>query len=159
MTVTVLKPSIQGPHDQLQVNGTALIKETPDQATIYVYIETRKNTALLSQEEASKILAQVIQALKKEGIPSDKIQTDTFTIYPEYYYPNAKEPTLLGYKTVYGLTVITPNIDQVGVIVDSSIKAGANRINNIEFGLSDKGYLSSTVNLSLIHISEPTRPY
>ena len=52
MTVTVLKPSIQGPHDQLQVNGTALIKETPDQATIYVYIETRKKTALLSKEKA-----------------------------------------------------------------------------------------------------------
>lgn len=138
ITVAVLKPSVQGPHDQLQVNGTAVIKEAPDQATIYVYVETRKETALLSQEEASKILAQVIQALKKEGISSDKIQTDSFTIYPEYYYPNDKEPTLLGYKTVYGLKVITSNIDQVGTILDSSIKAGANRINNIEFGLSDE---------------------
>lgn len=44
----------------------------------------------------------------------------------------------MGYKTVYGLKVITSNIDQVGTILDSSIKAGANRINNIEFGLSDE---------------------
>ena len=62
----------------------------------------------------------------KKGISSDKIQTDHLTIYPEYYYPNDKEPTLLGYKTVYGLKVITSNIDQVGTILDSSIKAGAN---------------------------------
>lgn len=137
VTVAVFNPSPQGQYDQLQVTGTAVLKEAPDQATIYVYIETRKDTALLSQQEASKILAQVIQALEKEGISSDKIQTDTFSIYPEYYYPPEKEPTLLGYRAVYGLKVITTDISKVGNVVDASIKAGANRINNIEFGLSD----------------------
>jgi len=137
VTVAVLKPASQGQYDQLQVTGTAVLKEAPDQATIYVYIETRNDTALLSQQEASRILAQVIQALEKEGIPSDKIQTDTFSIYPEYYYPSDKEPALLGYRAVYGLKVITTDITKVGNVVDASIKAGANRINNIEFGLSD----------------------
>ncbi|MCC7572338.1 MAG: SIMPL domain-containing protein [Candidatus Methanofastidiosum sp.] len=137
VTVAVLKPATQGQYSQLQVTGTALIKEAPDQAIIYVYIETRNDTALLSQQEASRILGQVIQALEKEGIPSDKIQTDTFSIYPEYYYPRDSEPTLLGYRAVYGLKVITTDTSKVGNVVDASIKAGANRINNIEFGLSD----------------------
>ena len=137
VTVAVTKPLSQDQHDQLQVNGTAVIKEAPDQATIYVYIEIRRDTALLSQQEASSILAKVIQALEKEGIPSDKIQTDTFIIYPEYYYPQDKDPTLLGYRSVYGLKVITIDINKIGNVVDASIKAGANRINNIEFGLSD----------------------
>jgi len=137
VTVAVFNPLPQGQYDQLQVTGTAVLKEAPDQATIYVYIETRRDTALLSQQEASSILAKVIQALEKEGIPSDKIQTDTFSIYPEYYYPVDKEPTLLGYKAVYGLKVITTDIGKTGNVIDASIKAGANRISNIEFGLSE----------------------
>jgi len=137
VTVAVMKPIQQGQYDQLQVTGTAVIKEAPDQATIYVYIETTKENALLSQEEASKILAQVIKALENEGVPSDKIQTDTYSIYPEYYYPVDRQPTLIGYKTVYGLKVITTDIGKIGNIIDASVKAGANRINNIQFGLSD----------------------
>lgn len=137
VTVTVLKPVQQAQYDQLQVTGTASFKEAPDQATIYVYIETTKDTALLAQQEASNILARVIQALENEGIPAAKIQTDTFSIYPEYYYPKDREPTLLGYKAVYGLKVITTDINKIGNVIDASIKAGANRINNIEFGLSD----------------------
>ncbi|HNZ61102.1 MAG TPA: SIMPL domain-containing protein, partial [Methanofastidiosum sp.] len=70
VTVAVMKPIQQGQYDQLQVTGTAVIREAPDQATIYVYIETTKENALLSQEEASKILAQVIKALENEGVPS-----------------------------------------------------------------------------------------
>lgn len=36
ITVAVLKPSVQGPHDQLQVNGTAVIKEAPDRHNICI---------------------------------------------------------------------------------------------------------------------------
>jgi uncharacterized protein YggE len=137
VTVAVMKPAQLGQYDQLQVTGTAVIREAPDQAKIYVYIETTKETALLSQEEASRILAQVIQALEKQGISSDNIQTETYIIYPEYYYPHEKEPTILGYKTVYGLKVITTDMGNIGKVIDASIKGCANRIDNIEFGLSD----------------------
>lgn len=137
VAVAVMNPAQQGQFDQLQVTGAAVIRESPDQANIYVYIETTRDTALLSQQESSKILAQVIQALGKVGIPSDKIQTDTYNIYPEYYYPTDKQPTLVGYRTVYGLKIITTDITKIGDIIDVSVRAGANRINNIEFGLSD----------------------
>ncbi len=136
VAVAVLKPLPQDQYDQLQVSGTASFKEAPDQATIYVYIETTKDTALMAQQEASNILARVIKALENEGIPSNNIQTDTFSIYPEYYYPKDREPTLLGYRAVYGLIVITTDVSKTGNLIDASIKAGANRINNIEFGLS-----------------------
>lgn len=137
VAVTLLALPNQGQQNQLQVNGVATLKETPDQATIFLNIETRKETALLSQEEASKILNRVINSLEREGISLDKIQTESFSIYPEYHYPREGEPILLGYRTVYSLRVVTTDIEKVGNLIDATIRAGANRVRNIEFGLSE----------------------
>ncbi len=137
LVAVAITPSTQGQYDHLQVTGTSTLKESPDQATIFLNIETRKDTALLSQEEASRILDQVIKTLEREGIPLDKIQTEMFSMYPEYHYPRDGEPVLLGYRTVYGLKVVTTDLEKIGNVIDSSIRAGANRVRNIEFGLSD----------------------
>lgn len=107
----------------------------PDEATIYIAIETLKNSADESKNENSRITNSVLVSLY-EIVGKENIETSQFSIYPEYDWTNGQK--LKGYKTNNQLKVKISNFDLIGKIVDVSTKAGATGINSINFELTEE---------------------
>jgi len=121
----------------LTADGTAETAVAPDEAVLYIYVETKTDSALESQRQNSEITDIVISSLSNAGIADGDIETNTYRVFPEYSYFDGRERTLTGYTTSHGLKVTTIDIDKVGLFVDAASQAGANRFDNIQFKLSD----------------------
>lgn len=126
----------QKPDDEtLTATGTATINVFPDEAKVYVTVETLSESAEESKNENSRISERVINELIVIGLARSDIQTQNFNVYPEYEYPGR---SLKGYRTQNRLVVITNDFLKIGKIVDAAVLGGATRIESIQFELSEE---------------------
>lgn len=125
----------------LNVNGTGIIKAVPDIARITLGFVNEEKDAKSSQENNARVSNEIIKILKSMGIEEKDIQTSDFSISPVYTYEPNKDPVVRGYQTVNMLTVTVRKIGDIGLVIDSTAKAGANRFQNIVFDVNDKDTL------------------
>lgn len=121
----------------VNTNGQATLEVQPDQAVVYVSIETLAESAEESKNENNQITEDVYAALYLIGVERDKIETQNFNIYEEYDWTGEGRESL-GFKTSHTLKITTEEFDDVGEIVDAAVGAGATRISSIRFELSEE---------------------
>jgi uncharacterized protein YggE len=123
----------------ISVSGDSELTVDPNQAEIFVNIETLEETAKESKDENARISKDVTDALKKAGVKEKNIETTQFSISPRYQYNrNTQKSDLIGYAVTHVLKVTTTDLDKVGNYVDTAVDNGATRINTINFGLTDE---------------------
>lgn len=118
--------------------GKAESKETPDEAVVYISVQTKHKDPAQAQSENKNKMNAVIAALKELGLEDKNLQTDNYNIYQDRqwdYKTNTQVDN--GYQVSHRLVVTTNNLDLVGKILDTSVKAGANNIDSMQFKLSD----------------------
>jgi len=121
----------------ISVSGNAELEVEPDQAEIYVRIETFNAKADLAKNENAEISEKVTKALKKEGVKEADMETTSFYLNPKYRYDrNSGESILEGYTASNVIKVTTKDVDETGSLVDVAVDSGANSIQNVNFGLS-----------------------
>lgn len=121
----------------INVSGNSVIESVADEVSVYVGIETSKNTADDSKNENAAISEKVLNELYKIGIKKEEIETSSYNIYPDYIYDNGKQE-LRGYRTSNILKIKIKDFTKIGNIVDVSINAGATTIQSINFELSEE---------------------
>ena len=121
----------------LTAQGTYNIKEMPDEAIIYIGIETLKMSADESKTENSVISDNVMMGLQLIGISKSDISTLNFNIYPEYDYRDGKSE-LKGYRTRNTIKVDTKDFSVLGKIIDAAVNNGATNIDGVQFDFSAK---------------------
>lgn len=121
----------------IRVEGTGEAKAEPDEAFIDLAVETLAPTAKAAGEENARKVDKVIAALTKAGIPKQEIDTRNYNVFPEYTYPQPGrgEPELKGYRVQNMLSVHVTELSRVGTLLDRALAAGANRVDNVRFGL------------------------
>jgi hypothetical protein len=80
---------------------------------------------------------QVLAALKEMGIADNDIQTSGYSVYSERYGSDGAPADKIQYRVTNNVNVLIRDLDQVGQVLDASIKAGANSIYGVEFLLDD----------------------
>ena len=121
----------------ISVSGNAKLEVEPDQAEVYVMIETSNEKADAAKNENARTSDNVIKALKKKGIKDEDIETTSFYISPRYKWDNDnQEQVLIGYTAANTLKVTTKDVDNAGKVIDTAVDNGANSIQNVNFGLS-----------------------
>ncbi len=128
----------EGSPRTITATGSSAISYAPDEAVLGIYVVTTRDTADESQKENARISDAVIAALRKNGAPSDSVETLTFTVYPDYSYASGQTPKLLGYRATHGFKVKTSQLERVGPLIDAASEAGANQFDSIQFQLSDR---------------------
>ena len=155
----------------LDVTGTAKIYSPADKVDIYLSVETMNESAIYSQEENAIKMKNVRDAVLK-FIDEKDIETVDYSLYPVFTYDKEGNEKLIGYRTLHQIKIkLILNIDNateeekkeageaneenkvIGKIIDGAVAAGANRVDNIVFGLSDKRYEELKNNVSSLAVA------
>jgi hypothetical protein len=109
----------------------------PDKATINLGVMTEAATAAAALAANSEKMNSVVAALRKAGIADKDIQTSGLNLSPQYDYVQNEPPKLRGYQASNQVTVTVNELARLGPAVDATVRAGANQVNGISFGLKD----------------------
>ncbi|MCY1018599.1 SIMPL domain-containing protein [Pyxidicoccus sp. MSG2] len=132
------RPPVDTAVRTIRVEGTGEVKAQPDEAFIDLAVETVAPNAKAAGEQNAKRMEKVIAALTSAGIARREIQTRNYSVYPEYAppAPNEQEPKLKGYRVSNVVSVHVTELSRVGSLLDQALAAGANRVDQVRFGLS-----------------------
>ena len=121
----------------INVGGTGTISMSPDEAIVYLGVQTQSNDAQSAQQENARKMEKIIKALEDLGISEDDMETSGYSIYPMRSYEKP-EPTITGYTVSNRLKVTVKDIDDVGDVIDTAVDAGVNEVQGVSFTLSDR---------------------
>ncbi|MCG7342619.1 SIMPL domain-containing protein [Sporosarcina sp. ACRSL] len=120
----------------ITVVGHGEVFVEPDIATIQLEVQTISERLREAQQENARIMNNVLQSLYQLGIPRENIQTAAYTIFPRYDFING-EQVFRGYEVTNSISVKISDILQVGTVIDTAVKNGANRVTSIQFAVED----------------------
>lgn len=119
-------PSISG-------SGTAEIKVVPDRATIRLGVQTQASTATAAAAENARRSTAVMSALRRLGLPNERVFTSMYNVVPQYRYSQGQPPTLTGYEVSNTVVAEITEVAQVGTLLDAALASGANLVSSLEF--------------------------
>lgn len=141
LALTAAPASAQVPeigHNQIVTRGTGRVDVPPTQAVVTVGVQVQRPTAAEAGAEASRVADQILARLAQLGIRRQDIRTSGVQLQPVYTTPReGGAPRIAGYTATYTLTLTLSDLRQVGPALDEAVKAGANLIQGVAFGLKD----------------------
>lgn len=119
-------------------SGEATLSVRPDQVTIDVGVVTQGQTAAAAAGLNSKQTDSVMMSLHKILTPNDQLRTTSYSVRPNYQTakPGASA-TIDGYTPTNTVEIVLADVAQVGKVIDTSLQAGANNIQKLQFGLKN----------------------
>ncbi|MGX1307612.1 uncharacterized protein YggE [Amorphus suaedae] len=152
LAATASSPSLADNRSILTVTGQGEAHAAPDMATITVGAVSEADTASDALAQNSKQVSAAIDALKADGIEARDIQTTGFSVSPRYV--NTREantaPRIDGYRVTNSVVVRVRKLDTLGSLLDTLVKAGANDIGGISFGISEADKFQDTARIAAI---------
>lgn len=138
----------------ISVEGNSQFEVKPDYATLQIEVNTQSKDLSEAQRENSLRMNLVIQTLMAINIDRNDIQTAFFNVFPGYDYVDGSQ-VFRGYEVTNAINVEIHDINRVGIVIDTAIKNGANRISQLEFKLeNDSAYYQKALQLALQNAHE-----
>lgn len=136
----------------LTVTGQGEAHAAPDMATITVGAVSEADTAADALTQNSTQVSAAIDALKAAGVEARDIQTNGFSVSPRYVNERDANtgPRIDGYRVSNSVVVRVRALDNVGSLLDTLVKAGANDIGGISFGITETGALKDTARTAAV---------
>ncbi len=133
-------PAVPAPLSSIRVSGDARVSARPDRVQIDLGVQT---VAAQSQQAAAgnaRSLDAVLAAVKSAAGPTGQLRTVSYSLSPNYQYhpPGGGEPTITGYTAVNVVEVTLDDLGRMGDVIDAATRAGANRVQGIQFTLRDQ---------------------
>ena len=140
--VAAQKDSMSSPPiPMLTVSADGEARVTPDEATVRLGVSAQAPTAREAQDQVSRAAGAILEAVRRLGIPADRIQTSELNLGPVYGQGRPdrepQEPQIVGYQASNVVSVQVEQLDKVGPVIDAGLGAGANRLEGVMFGLRD----------------------
>jgi uncharacterized protein len=120
------------------VTGESEIVSVPDEAQITTGIEVTASTVAAAQDQANEVINNIIASLEKLDIDKKDIQTQNYSVYPQYDYQNPGRPNITGYQVSANLRVKVTDFEKLNQVIDTSTQLGANQVGGIQFTMSEE---------------------
>lgn len=135
----IITPLLPSPESRsIHVTGSGSVTGEPDLATLYLGVSVEKTSVEEAREEAASAMTAVIDALKSNDIAEKDIQTENFSIYPQYNYTDNGR-VLRGYRVTNTVNAKVRELDSLSDVIDDATAAGGDIvvINSIQFMIED----------------------
>ncbi len=144
ITLTGCEPQIIGPLLQSQesgkihVTGSGSVAGEPDIATLNLGVSVEKETVAEAREAAAAAMTGVIASLKANDVAEKDIQTERFSIYPQYDYTDNGR-VLRGYSVNNTVSAKVRELENLSEVIDDAAEAGGDIVvvNSIQFMIED----------------------
>ena len=140
----------QPPQRTVTVTGTGKVTLTPDIAYISIGVHTENASATEAVSGNNTQAQAVIKAIKGFGVADKDIQTTNFSINPQQQTDANGKVTGIIYAVDNTVYVTVRDLTKLGDLLDSSVTAGANNINSIQFDVADKTAALSQARLAAV---------
>jgi uncharacterized protein len=133
----------------MNIEGKGVVRAVPNIviATIGVLEEDVNLEAALSAS-AQKTSA-VISAIKNLGVDERDIQTSAFNVEPRYDYMNGQR-IFRGFAVSNILKITVREVNNLGEIIDTSVRSGANIVRDINFAVENvSDYYNEALRLAI----------
>jgi len=120
------------------VNGNAQVLAVPDEANVRLGIVRQAPTAQAAQDQANTVAQEILAAIRRVGVPSQQIQTSRLVLSPVYAPRGAESrdaPRIVAYNATNTVSARISDLAMVGSVIDAGLKAGANQLDGVQFGL------------------------
>jgi len=125
------------PRRSITVTGTSEVTAKSDMATVNITVETHSPNAKAAVRENANTMTDVRNAVIAAGAEASKIETQNYNVYPQQIYNNKGEVKSKEYRCDNTMKVVVMNLSKTGAIMDAAVEAGANRIDSVDFSVSD----------------------
>ncbi len=133
-----------GTVNTIQVSGTGSVSAAPDEAIIYLAVQTQDTSATNVVNENAALVAKVMQAMVSLGINQSDIQTSSYTLTIQTltsttYSMQNLQPTsqsnasAIQYVAKNAVQITLTNTSLVGSALDAAVNAGVNEVDGITF--------------------------
>ncbi len=113
----------------LTVTGNGIERISTTLTQVRLGVEIQGKTATEVQQEVAKRTSAVVDLLRSNDV--EKLQTTGVRLQPNYDYSN-NQRRLVGYIGTNTVSYKLPT-EQVGTLLDETVKAGASRIDGVSF--------------------------
>lgn len=128
----------QEPPPFIEVSGSATVPVTPDRVQASFAVETHAADAATASAGNAELMDAVVRALKQSGIRGLEVETFGYSLRPEYAYAEPQRArTIDGYTALNHIRASATDVSAAGRLVDTAIRAGANRVSSLAFEASD----------------------
>ncbi|HYD00657.1 MAG TPA: SIMPL domain-containing protein [Phycisphaerales bacterium] len=123
----------------VSATATARVMRAPDYLDVHLGVETISDTAQDAQAKCTATMEATLAALQKLGLEKYEPQTGTVTLAPRYteQYRSLEERKIIGYTATNTVRVRTTDLKATARVIDAALKAGANRVDGISFGIRE----------------------
>ena len=122
----------------LNISGSGKVTLVPDIAYINIGVRTEADEVSTALSGNTTQATKISDALKKLGVEEKDIQTSSFNVYPMQQYDMEGKVTKTTYVVENTVNVTVRDLAQLGKLLDTTVKAGANNIYGISFDVEDK---------------------
>ncbi|MEZ0396462.1 MAG: SIMPL domain-containing protein [Anaerolineales bacterium] len=134
----------------LTVSGSGMVTLTPDIAYVSIGVHTQDESANAAIGANNARAEAVIRALRGFGIEERDIQTTNFSIYPQPIYDENYNQIGVTYVVDNTVYVTVRDLEVLGELLDSAVRAGATTIGSIAFDVSDRTEALSQARLAAV---------
>jgi uncharacterized protein len=126
----------------LTIAGNAQVHAVPDAALVATGVVSESETAAAALKANSAALSKVLDAIRSFGVEAKDLQTSGLSLEARTYRPDkpsaSDRPRIIGYTAANAVTVRVRDLVKLGDLLDKVTVAGANRIDGIEFVVSNQ---------------------
>ncbi len=146
-TMTAAEPTVATsttlPHT-ITVVGEGSVHIKPDIARVSIGVDTVGDSVKKASADSAKTMEALLAALKKASVAEKDIQTSGYNIWVDL--GRTPEGELTGKATYHVnnmVQVTVRKMDEIGVLLDAAIEAGANAVNGVTFAIEDPDKLEA----------------
>ncbi len=122
----------------LSTSGTGIVHVTPDMVTVSLGVQTQDSDVSAAVGENNAAAQAINDAAGLVGVSPADIQSTYFSVWSQPMYDEFGNPTdAVTYTVDHTLTVRLRDTSKLGDLLQASIRAGANTVQGITFGLQD----------------------